>query len=703
MTLIKWHRNRLILLLLGFTFLTIDSASQEFNPLNKSKEIQLGLSGIASYGRAIFANALFQETRGWRAVDAANTPVDSEQIGADGYPVFLKPGQVLFAHPGHDASANCASYAGRICVTWEGEADIRLPNARFCSSPSLATGSVVNGKRYYDNGLMPDGVRVEIVAINPKNPPKNIKVWLNDSRNPAKSLDPAEQNGKEYLLNPAFSSRFGVDAFFMYRFMDMTDTNHSDIAQWSDRRSSTHCFQKGKINGVDVGMSYELILDICNTSGKDLWINIPAKADEEFVKKLAMLIDGDDPDHTGCKGLNKNLRCYVEYANEVGWSYWADYCTSKAKTEGLPSGRHFAAMQKARVASWFRSVVGENNERFKMVQCIQTGSMYFSDIEMDITCKSYGPTLKPSGVPDFMGVTAYVSNQMEQFVFDELNYWDKKERESQLNLFFNEFERRALSGGSTVSGVDFTSGISSVAKDLRTTYGKPIVIYEGGCGMSLTHKRCAKDCKIVPTNTMGANCNSLKKLADSCGGSDNYVNFIREAHKHPLMAKMFDICFSLSKAEGVESLSQFGDVQDVEANIDYGYWACMNDLSSNPPSALRYQFWLKWFKEQRQIREIGSPAGASPQFFSAPEIEPFYVNKVNEREILFGNGDGKTEVKLISRKETLPSRVKIEYQSGKIIISGKPLKSDQGNYFLLFRLLDQDNDPAYRVFKLNIV
>jgi len=575
------------------------AVAQQFQPKNTHTEIQLGLNGIASYGSPIFANAMYMETRGWRLTNAEMSPILANQIDDNGYPRFLTTGQVLYVQPGNDSGASRPLYGGKISVTWEGCADIRIVDARNLKNSTLATGLVMDGKRIYNNGRFPNGIRLEIHAIDSLVPLKNIRIWLNDPFHPAKTLDPAEQNGNVHLLYPLFSKRFGVDAFYMFRFMDLTDTNHSNIANWSDRRKPNHCFQKGKIGNVDVGISYELAIDICNKLGKDMWINVPAMADKNFVQNLAKLIDGYDPDKTGCKGLNKNLRCYVEYANEVGWAYWQNYCSEQAKLQGLESGRHFAAMQKVRVASWFREVVGVDNERFKIVHCIQSSNLYHSEIELDIACKSYGVGLTPSGKPDLLGITAYISNQMEEFVFESINYADKSKRKSELKKFFAEFERRSLGGASTVSGVDFTSGISLVGKTMSDKYQLPLIIYEGGSGMGLNGRKCEKDRKIVPSNTPGANCNQLSKLAEKYGGTANYVDFIRAAHADARMAKIFEICFSQIKAQGVQSLSQFGEVQDVNGNISWGYWACLNDLKQPLNQAHRYRFWLDWYKKQK--------------------------------------------------------------------------------------------------------
>lgn len=678
---------------------TVEAA---FTPINTHKEVQLGLGGLAYYAKPLFANAMYMENRSWRPVDTAY-PLQADQLDANGFPLYLTPGQQLYVQPGQNSAAHRAAYGGRICLTWEGDADIRATST-YLTSPTPSSGSYVNGKRYYNNGATPNGITVKVYAINPANPPKNIKIWLTDLRDPSKSLDPAEQGGKEYLLNPAYSDLFANEAFYLYRFMDLTETNNSPIVNWADRRIPTHCFQKGLINNVEVGISYETAIAICNEFGKDMWINIPAQANEDFVKKLAALINGQDPDGIGSPGLNPNLRCYVEYGNEMGWTYWASYCTEKGALEGI-NGRQYAGRQAARVHSWFRSVVGPENERFKMIHAIQTSAYSTSDQELEQSCLLVGPTLSPSGVPDYIGFTSYFGSSIEQFVFNDINYWDPAVKDAELLRVFDEFERRTLSGTASVTGVDFTGGgVSQAAKDLSAKYGLPLIAYEGGCGLNMSGSKCQVDCKLVPSGTTGATCAYfMKDLAANCGGSTNFLNFIKAVHTHPLMKKMFEINSTLAKANGVETITQFGDVADVNGNIDYGYWACVNDLSQDPTTAYRYQFWLDWFNEQKDIREVGNPQGSAPHFDTPGELYPGKEGNAYSQEIHFSGGDGTLAVKLISRADMLPQSLNFSIQSGKIVISGTPQPGDAGTYYMLYRLLDVDKDPAFAAFTLKIL
>lgn len=56
------------------------------------------------------------------------------------------------------------------------------------------------------------------------------------------------------------------------------------------------------------GVPYYWIVDICNRSGRDMWINIPTFAGDDYVRKLLEFIRDN---------LNPQLKVYVEYSNET--------------------------------------------------------------------------------------------------------------------------------------------------------------------------------------------------------------------------------------------------------------------------------------------------------------------------------------------------------------------------------------------------
>lgn len=137
----------------------------------------------------------------------------------------------------------------------------------------------------------------------------------------------------------------------------MAGTNSNQSTSWNTRTQPTYWNQFGTVDlayrpfsandaperSEGRGMSWEHRVLLANETGKDLYITIPAKADDDYVRKLAQLLrygskaetvngalvyrpanPGETPDYPP---LNSNLRVYVEYSNEI-WNTAYPYSQS---------------------------------------------------------------------------------------------------------------------------------------------------------------------------------------------------------------------------------------------------------------------------------------------------------------------------------------------------------------------------------------
>ena len=87
-----------------------------------------------------------------------------------------------------------------------------------------------------------------------------------------------------------------------YRFMELTKCNNSTQVTWNDRTKPNEIAQGNK------GIAWELVAEFCNQQKGDAWINIPHKADDNYIRQLAILMK---------EKLKYNQNVYVEYSNEL--------------------------------------------------------------------------------------------------------------------------------------------------------------------------------------------------------------------------------------------------------------------------------------------------------------------------------------------------------------------------------------------------
>lgn len=140
-----------------------------------------------------------------------------------------------------------------------------------------------------DNSL--GGVALEIEESIVSDPVHNIRFIMPGFENVYEN-EPFHPSLLEFL-----------EDFHVIRFMDWLETNGSVVQEWDDRNLQSHFTQTSE-NGV----AYEYLIELSNLLQKDLWVNVPHQASDDFITQFARLLrDNVDP----------NLKIYLEYSNEV--------------------------------------------------------------------------------------------------------------------------------------------------------------------------------------------------------------------------------------------------------------------------------------------------------------------------------------------------------------------------------------------------
>lgn len=201
---------------------------------------------------------------------------------------------------------------------------------------------------------------IQIRRTNPDNPIRNIRAIMPGF----------ERTHRANPFHPTFLRNWrGVTVF---RMMDWMLTNNSDVVTWSDRptlQSST--FSKR-------GIPAELLVDLSNRMRADLWVCIPHKADDDYVRNLAQLLR---------RRLHPSLRLYVEYSNEVWNSQFEQARWAVERGRGLQLGGpglrdweyqwHYYARRSVEVFRIFEEEFG-GLDRLVRVLASQSANSYVS-------------------------------------------------------------------------------------------------------------------------------------------------------------------------------------------------------------------------------------------------------------------------------------------------------------------------------------
>ncbi len=130
--------------------------------------------------------------------------------------------------------------------------------------------------------------QLKVTKLDPTDPLRNFHLMIPGAK-------PGQIYATEFLQRLA--------PFRVIRFMDWQNTNGTPIKEWVQRTSENSFLQTGP-----TGVSYENIIALANAAKKDVWINIPDQASDEFVEQLAKLLKSR---------LDPALNVYVEYSNEL--------------------------------------------------------------------------------------------------------------------------------------------------------------------------------------------------------------------------------------------------------------------------------------------------------------------------------------------------------------------------------------------------
>ena len=262
--------------------------------------------------------------------------------------------------------------------------------------------------------------------------------------------------------------------FSTFRFMDFTATNGVTLTKWSQRTTPQMASQQNQ-----QGAAWEYAILLANTLHRDMWVNIPDQADDDYVTQLATLI------HTT---LNPSLHVYVEYSNEV-WNYaFGQAGRNQAAAEAIVAanpnsplaigcadydscryewGERLVGLHAVQDGQIFRTAFGANAQAVRPVYATQLGQTYFVSLVFSMIQASM-----PSPV------SAYL------YAIAQAPYWTGD------NALDNLSQKQELANASanlaTLAGPEHDFAVWA------TNYGIHSLTYEGGPGLSGTPSLPAK-------------------------------------------------------------------------------------------------------------------------------------------------------------------------------------------------------------------
>lgn len=269
--------------------------------------------------------------------------------------------------------------------------------------------------------------------------------------------------------------------FRALRFMDWEATNNSKLVSWADRPTTARF-------GAQDGVPYELILELINLTGKDAWLTVPEKVDDDFINQMAQFFaKGLDfariQKARDAAGFTTPFRLYVENSNETWNGGFSAYGTFLALANADPA--RYTGMTRAVYGPEF---MNQNADLMKVGQytadrLVKIGTAFktaFQAIGRDdavapvLAGWALGPALSDVGLQFIL--TNYGDPKLYVAAVAQAPYFGPP----------NDDFTGDLAAMFTAIDLDIAGKAEIYAQfaALGTEYGIPIVAYEGGQGIN---------------------------------------------------------------------------------------------------------------------------------------------------------------------------------------------------------------------------
>ena len=553
----RWEKMIFIYCFFGFVCILFSTVSASFSNAQIKAPLDFSLQGLPAKGglpiginldnvnyyspSLIFNDAMKSASNVVSIYNYTNSGV-VDQIPSDSYGWPL---QLPYTVNGNSQTGrlylNC-NYSGEYVVLYDGEGTLTVGGV---------SSKVVDGRIHITfPGLASEvNIWIDIVKSMAGNHIRNMRII------------PIEYLSKEASM-PTFRQDYleGLRPFHSLRFMKSTETETSNVSDWSERTVKNSLTQ-----GNGKGIAWEYVIELSNQLNIDPWISIPYKASDDYIIQLAYLFKNN---------LNPSRKLYLEYANELwNWMYVSSsyilnnapghpnsYVSSDLEAIGAAGVNHPEkdAYMMARTFRIFAQVFDDEIE--SRVVRVATGQSTWADNSRRILKYLF----ETNGIgADALAVGGY-------FYFNPSDHttWNGMEPA-------NVTPEMILQSASDYYSTGTGAAITQTAQ-YANQYGVDYLVYEGGQHMQ-PHNQQVWD----------------------------YNHAVYDAQIHPVMYSLYQKNFNAHQAAGCKLFVAFSYVGPRISQ--YGSWGHLENLGQlDSPSTLmitapKYQALLDWAKSSRRL------------------------------------------------------------------------------------------------------
>ena len=390
-----------------------------------------------------------------------------------------------------------------------------------------------------------------ITETNPKNYIRDIKIVLPGgicASKPYYRVKAAKDcNGDfqaflthsdQIVFNPDYL-KFMKD-FRVIRFMNMSGITRNEMSKWEDRPSLTDSTWGGKEGKR--GLPLEVMIKLANILDADPWFNLPHRADDDFIKNYAEMVQAR---------LKPNLKAYIEYSNEAwnGIFTQTHYMMDMGQRLALDANRTYAGFKyysrrSVQIFKAFEQAFGNNHRLVRVMGGMAT------NIPLTHMVLGYEEAFKHT---DALAIAPY--------------FYAPQKLQKQVTSVDDVF--KLLSSPSNPNSIPRTLNIVRQQSKMANRYGVDLIAYEGG-----QH--------LVSYKTHGVN--------------EGVNPYLIKANKDNRMAKLYYHFLKGWKKSGGKLFVAFSAPRDYNW---IGSWGIKEYITQNPAVAPKYRGLMYFQRNER--------------------------------------------------------------------------------------------------------
>ncbi len=369
--------------------------------LARGLDLAVNVDGFADWmsSRAyVDASSMF---RRWGMAGAGWQENPNIKLTADNYPLVDADAVSLLR--GYPEGVYLMRYEGTATVNFVGFASI-VPGS-LQTANGVTTARVQVGAHKGE-----DLVTLQVRNLNANDPMRNFQLLM-----------------PGYDAKKVFTDEFvkRVRPFPTIRFMDWQQTNWQAVKEWADRPKPS-MFSRCSAKGVPL----EEIVLLANETKRNVWVNIPLMANDDYVKQFATFLRDK---------LHKDAIIHVEYSNEVwnfGFQQAKDNLQAAKANANLTKSDDFgrcaqqAADKLGRFSGIFKTVFGpaQFDKRVRPVVGGFIASSYWAQTQVEWLNDHYRGLVKEVAIAPYFGVEGDIADvdkpgATADAMFAKLNSW----------------------------------------------------------------------------------------------------------------------------------------------------------------------------------------------------------------------------------------------------------------------------------------